>query len=473
MNKDPKFLEQIIQKKILILGMAQEGTAVAKFLKNRYPQKPFAVADLKEFKNLSKNTKDFLEDYKDIKQHFGTDYLSKIRNYDVIIKAPGVPPTIPELREAVNSGIMLTSLTEIFFNLCQGRIIGVTGTKGKSTTTKMIHHILTSANKEAHLVGNIGNPPLQLLSKDRKSSIYVFELSSYQLDNLELSPDISILLNLYPEHLKYHENFQNYSKAKENITKHQDSNDILIYNAGEELIEEIANRSKAAKYAFSLKPQKKSICYFKNGQIYYEDSKIIEPKEVTLPGEFNLQNIMPGIIVGKLMDIDDQTIKSAIKSFKPLEHRMEYCGEFSGIKFYNNSIATIPQATIEAIKHYGKNLHTIMLGGYDRNLDFSKLGEKIIESSIRKIILFPDTGQKIWEAIERAAEKNTDKSPEIDKFEAKSMKQAVETAYQETPKGKICLLSPASPSYTLFKNFEDEGHQFKRYIKELNPESSL
>ncbi len=425
--KIPKVLQALSLKKILILGFGREGKAVLDFFKKHHPDIEVDIADQKKNKN----------------------YLDTIKKYDVIIKSPGIP-YLPQISEAQKQGKTITSATKIFFDNFKGRIIGVTGTKGKSTTASLIVEVLKSGGLDVHLVGNIGKPALGLLDQLSEDSVVVFELSSFQLEDLYKSPHIAVITNLYPEHLDHHGSYGAYKKAKANITKFQTEKDYLIYNDDILEVKEIIGQSKAQKIPFS-------ICDW--------SSNVIDEKDVPLLGKFNLDNLAPAIYIGrKIFNIPDEKIREAILRFKPLPHRLEFTGEFRGIKFYNDSLATIPQATMGALQALGENVETLITGGFDRGVDYSVLGEVIAKSNIKTLILFPDTGEKIWEAIKDKVQSSELK---IKNFKTDSMEEAVSLAFKYTIPGKIVLLSPASSSFNLFKDYEDRGNQFKKYVTSM------
>lgn len=403
-------LQELATKKILILGFAREGKDTLLFLRKKFPGKKIGIADQK----ISKN------------------YLKEIKKYDVIIKSPGIP--MWKIAPFLKNGQVVTSQTEIFFNECPGTIIGITGTKGKSTTAALCHAVLESGGVRSRLIGNIGEPILSYLKNARPEDVFVYELSSFQLENLKRSPHIAVLLNIYPEHLDHHKSFARYARAKTNITKHQTQTDFLIYNAKDPLVAKIAKGSKAQKIPFAMPKPRLGV-----------------PKR----GLGMIASMEPAILVGKLFDIPQKKIQQAIHNFKPLPHRLEKVGEWKGITFYNDSLATIPEATVSALDALGPKVHTLIAGGYDRGLTFEKLGKKIDESNVKTLILFPTTGEKILASIK--------KPPQC--FFAKDMEEAVQLAYSHTPKGKICLLSPAASSFNMFKDYKDRGEQFIKWAK--------
>jgi len=509
-------LNNLRSKTILILGLGKEGRDTYLFLRKLFPEKVLGVGDRQE------KIKNLIEKDKKVRWYLGKNYLKAIKDYDVIIKSPGVLIHLPEIEKAFKEG-KITSQTEIFFDNWPpersegwkmkanseggklhrpGRIIAVTGTKGKGTTTSLIYQILKAGGEKVHLVGNIGKPALSSLLKSKKDDVFVYELSSHQLYNLKKSPYIAVILNIFPAHLDHFRNFREYIQAKANITRYQTKEDYLIFNSQNKIVREIAKKSKAKKipipanYEFIIHPVKCRKAAILSKRELFNGAGIRTP----LIGKFNLQNIMAAVTVGKIFRIPDKKIAKTIKKFKPLPHRLEFVGEYHGLKFYNDSLATIPEATIAALEALGEKVETVILGGYDSGVDFKGLARRILNTKIKNLILFPPTGEKIWQDVINLAkalsfkrklpnsffvnrakrtsfsserselgEMNTkcslsSSSPSPRYGGAQYMKEAVKLAYQNTERGKICLLSPASPSFGLFKDYKERGNLFKNQV---------
>jgi len=395
-------------KKILILGYGKEGQATEKFLKKYLPDVKIGIAD----KNLNPN------------------YLDEQKDYDLVIRSPGISKKLVIRPYTTASNIFLANI--------KNAVIGVTGTKGKSTTASLIYSILKKAGKKVRLVGNIGQPMLEeLLMPVDEKTIFVVEFSSYQLEDIQYSPNISVVLNLFPEHMNYHGDIKNYFDAKKNIISKAD---YFIYNPRYEKLKDWVKETKCKTVPFVKKIN-------------------FDIKDISLIGEHNWENIKAAVTVAHLLKISDDIIKEAVKSFKPLPHRLQLIGIFKGITFFDDAISTIPESTIFAIKAL-KNIGTIFLGGEDRGYQFEKLVKTIFDYKIPNVVLFPDSGGKIFNIIQLQKKQQL-----LRFFKTTSMEEAIKFAYQYTPKGQICLLSCASPSYSLWKNFEEKGNEFQKYVK--------
>lgn len=420
---------------VLILGYGREGQSVDAFLKTRYPNLEVVICDQKQ----PTTERTFIQQ---------EELKNQNRFFPTIIKSPGIPLHADFVQDFLKQGSKLSSLTNIFFQHCQGRTIGVTGTKGKSTTCALVSTLLKQKFSDVRLVGNIGNPALDYLEDQNKESIFVIELSSYQLETCNFSPEISVLLQIHPEHLDYHKNMENYRAAK-----------YKIYQNSGLLISHTSNNTSS-----SIRLINYGLC---SGNYHWESASLIENEKVisefsnpNLKGAGNLQNVLAAIAVARELKLSWNEIQKGINDYKPLEHRLEKVGTYKDITFYNDSLATIPEATIVALDTLGSDVETLIAGGHDRGVDYKLLGERIAESNIKTLILFPITGEKILEAIRHH------RSTKLTTFSVNNMKEAVNIAYQNTDPGKICLMSPASSSLNLFKDYRDRAEQYINAIKE-------
>ena len=435
-------------KKIMILGFGREGISTYKLIRKYLKEQKLYIADKKE--NLIEEN-DFFKNDKNIEIIGGEKYLENLEKYDIIIKTPGVSFKGIDTSK-FNSKIK--SQLELLLEFFKVTTIGVTGTKGKSTTSSLIYNVLKDQNIECMLLGNIGIPVFDYLDKIKENMVLVLEMSSHQLEYMEKSPNISILLNIFEEHLDHYESFEKYAKAKCNIYKYQSASDYFLYNSDNETLKSFVKENFATTYKVSLKDTQGCNIYLKGDEVYFEDEIIYNKNEPrNLIGDYNLNNIMFVLGVAKILKLDLIKARKSIAEFKTLEHRLEYVGKYDYIDFYDNSIGTIPEATIEAVKAL-KNVNSLIIGGMDRNIDYTYFIKFIEESNVENIICMPKTGHDIAKKI---INKKT--------FIVNTMQEAVETAKKVTKKGKICLLSPAAASYGYFKNFEEKGNIYKELVK--------
>jgi UDP-N-acetylmuramoylalanine--D-glutamate ligase len=446
--------KKIEGKSILILGFGREGESTYNLLRKSFPELIIHIADKSEqIANRIKDDNTVLLT--------GDDYLSSINNCDLIFKSPGI-----SLKDVAFDRNKITSQTDLFLDFYSSQVIGITGTKGKSTTSSLIYHILKLYDNNVVLVGNIGIPPFDLIGEIDKNTKIVFELSSHQLEYISKGPHIAILLNYFQEHLDYYKSYEDYQLSKFNITLYQENSDNFIFNADDKLVLDIISQNKLERnyYGLSLSNSQSKGCWIENDTIFFsngnESFSIMDFKtEIYLKGEHNKRNILAAICASKILNVSDEIIKEGVTTFKGLEHRLEYIGEYNGVHYYNDSIATIPEATIEAVKAL-QNVNTLLLGGFDRGIDYNILAEFIASSHINNLIFLGDAGTRIMEGLKQYNVKG--------KFQAfvKDLEEAVKIAKEKTPKAGICLLSPAAASYDMFKNFEERGRVYKKLVKD-------
>jgi len=444
-------------KKILILGFGVEGQSTYNLLRRIFPDRILNIADVNE---SLVNNKLIENDILKINLQLGGDYLNDIDNYDLVIKSPGI-----SLKNI--SGIdysKFTSHTELFTRIFKKQIIGITGTKGKSTTSSLVHHIIKTYNNNCLLVGNIGVPPFDLIDDINKDTVIVYELSSHQLEQIRVSPHIAVLLNLYEEHLDHYKSFEKYQLAKLNIAIHQENDDYFIFNADDKRITDLVsvNELKGILHRFSLSEKIKNGCYVDNGKIIFCNQEVTTLLEKTtfsnLIGDHNLQNIMAAACASLLAGIPATHISQAVDSFQPLEHRIEFVGKYNDILYYNDSISTIPEATIAALTSL-KTVDTLLLGGFDRGISYNYLMEFLSKSAVRNLIFIGDAGRRMLDIYEK--ENYSGKNI----FFTKDFTEAVNHAKRSTQKNMICLLSPAAASYDMFRDFKERGEVYKKIVR--------
>jgi UDP-N-acetylmuramoylalanine--D-glutamate ligase len=427
-------------KKIAVLGLGIEGCdAINFFLSKGANVTLFDRKDEKEleFAGLDKS-----------KIHIvtGENYLNGGLNlFDYIVRSPGVYRYNSEIVEAENSGVVVTSAIKIFFNGCPGNIIGVTGTKGKGTTSTLIYELLKTDRRDVYLSGNIGKPYLELLNKLTKDSWVVMEMSSFQLIDMTVSPHIAVVLNITEDHLDWHTNREEYLNAKKNIVSHQNENDYAVINSEYKDPKKFAEITDAHVVMFS----KTSL-----------ETKFKEQR--LLRGEHNLENIAAAVEVARILRIDEGKIVKIVRSFKGLEHRLELVGEINGRTFYNDSFATGPQPTIAAVKSFTEPT-TVILGGSEKGLEYTQLGVEISKSeNVKTVVIIGVVGPKIKKALLDAEFKG-----EIIDMDTQPIAAIVKAAYDNTVIGGVIVLSPAAASFDMFKNYKERGNLFKKAVLTL------
>ena len=427
-------------KKVAVIGLGIEGRDAINFLLEKGADVTLfdknEVSDL-NFDGIDKDRIGIVA---------GENYLKDgLSGFEFVVRSPGVYRFIPEIVEAESRGVEITSAIKIFFEECPAKIIGVTGTKGKGTTSTLIYEILKSAGKDVYLSGNIGKPYLGLLPALKEDSWVVLEMSSFQLMDMKVSPHISVVLNITEDHLDWHKDRNEYVSAKANIVKYQSQSDFAVVNEEYETSRNFANLTKAMSTLFS---KDKLEAKFKEGLL--------------LRGEHNLENIAAAVTVGKCIGVSEETILETVRNFKGLEHRLELVAEVDGKTFYNDSFATGPQPTIAAVNSFTEP-ETLILGGSDKGLDYKELGNAIVaKGNVKSVIVIGDTRKKISEALyEKAVGIN------ILDLEYSRMDEIVKKAFEITPDGGVIVLSPGAASFDMFENYKDRGVQFKNSVAKL------
>jgi len=452
-----KYLEG---KKVLILGFGMEGYSTYRLIRRHLPEQKVYISDA--------NSKVY-EKYEDVQKDVNVEiitadkYLKELEKYDVIMKTPGLSFKDIDTSKFIDK---IKSQIELFLEFVDVFTIGVTGTKGKSTTSSLIYDIISKQREDVHLLGNIGVPLFDEIDKLTEKSIVVLELSSHQLEYVQVSPNIAILLNLFEEHLDHYKSYEHYINAKLNICKFQNADDYFLYSIDNECLREHVEKLRDFKqnvFEISLEGndkinttdklviRKDNTAVTEEGEVLYTDS---ETRKIL--GDHNFNNIMFATTVAKIMNLDLKKANEDIYNFAPLEHRMEFVAEIDGVKFYNDSIATIPASTINGVETL-KNVNTLIIGGKDRGIDYSEFAEFLENTNIEHLICLPDTG---WKIADMVVNEN------MEKFIVNNMEEAVKFAKQVTKKGTSCLLSPAASSYGFFKNFKERGNLFKKFVLE-------
>lgn len=424
-------------KSVAILGFGREGRSTLEILRE---------TECGEIGILDKNPVNEKE-CTDCTLHCGENYLDYMGDYDIIMKSPGIA-LFDKVSDEIKAKI--TSQTDLFLRFCSNHTVGVTGTKGKSTTASLIEHMLKSCGKKAVLIGNIGIPPLSVTDTLEKDMIVVLEMSCHQLEYVKASPNTAVLLNVYEEHLDHYVDFNAYKYAKENIFRYQDKNDLLIVN--KELSEE--NGCSTACRQLTVSMDGKADIYIDGNDIIFRGERIsYEKLSPKLKGKHNLYNIAIALAAAAENGCELEKAVEAVTSFNGLCHRMEHVRTVNGVEYINDSISTIPNATISAVKTF--NADTVIIGGMDRGISYDVLIDFLNKGNVDNIICLPDSGYRIADML----------NSKLNVFRVKDMEEAVKKASEAAK--HCCVLSPAAASYGFYKNFEERGKHFKELVNKL------
>lgn len=462
MEKLLEFKNNIKGKKVGLLGIGVSNLPVVKYLDSLGAN----VVLFDKNENLL-NEHEILKDM-NLECHLGEDYLKHLSGLDYIFRSPGIRPFYPELEEAKENGTIITSEIEMLIHLCPCKIIAVTGSDGKTTTTTLISKFLEKAGYKVWLGGNIGKAIFSKIEEIKEDDIVVLELSSFQLMTLTESPNISVVTNISPNHLDYHRSYDEYIDAKANIFKYQKSGDIVVFNADDEMTKRYLNDVKDGvdvRY-FSLNKELKNGVYLSDNKIISNIVKeeIIDNKDnVKLVGIHNIANICAAAsAVMSFVKNDD--ISSVIQNFGGVEHRIEFVREKETVKWYNDSIASSPTRTIAGLKSFNQKI-ILIAGGYDKNLDYTPLSPYIVDK-VKTLILMGKTAPKIEEAVRLELQKRGEEN-KLDIITLVSMEECVNYANSIAKSNDIVVLSPASASFDMYKNFEVRGNHFKELVNNL------
>lgn len=450
-------------RKVAVIGLGVSNLPLLDYLYEKKAQ--VTVFDERTIDDISKDIINKITLY-GFESSFGKNCLEKLQGFNLIFRSPSCLPTRKELEDEANRGAIVTTEVEMLMEMCPCKMIGVTGSDGKTTTTSMINAILQKAGFNTFLGGNIGTPLFTRLNEMKPDDVVVLELSSFQLMNMQVSPDIAVITNITPNHLNIHKDYEEYIEAKKNIFKNQNENGILILNYDNDITRECAKAAKGKVVFFSSKTK------LDNGFIVDEDvvkecedkvrKHVLNTNEVILRGNHNFQNIATALAATKTL-VDTDVAVEAIKEFKPVEHRIEFIREIDGVKWYNDSASSSPTRTLSGINAFKENI-ILIAGGYDKNLEYEPLAKPVVDK-VSTLILIGQTAEKIYDVVKRESENQNKK---IDIYMCDSLEQTVGIARKSAKKGDVVLFSPASASFDMFKDFADRGRKFKKLVNDID-----
>ena len=454
------FEKKLKNQKVAIIGLGVSNIPLIDYFSEKKIET--VVFDDREEKNINPDILTKIKQYK-IKYFFGKECLKNLKGFDLIFRSPSCLPTKAELIAERERGAIVTTEIEQLMKMAPCKIIGITGSDGKTTTTTLTYEVLKNAGYKVYLGGNIGIPLFTKLSEIKPNDFIVLELSSFQLMGMEISPEIAAITNITPNHLNIHKDYQEYIDSKKNIFKYQNENGILVINADNELTQNCKNEANGKVIMFSSEKKLENGYIVENGIIKKcEDGirrHIIDTSDLKLKGIHNFQNICTVLaLTENIVDIDDAV--KTIKNFGGVQHRLELVREINGVEWYNDSASTSPTRGISALNAFNDKEIVLIAGGADKNLDYTPIGKPIVDK-VKSLILIGETANKIYDAVKNELEKENKK---LDIHMCETFKESIELAKRIAKPGQIVLFSPASTSFDMFKDMYDRGNKFKEEV---------
>ena len=449
-------------RKVAIIGLGVSNIPLIDYLHDL--KSDVTVFDSREIDNIDKALVDKIVDYS-MSFSFGARYLEKLVGFDIIFRSPSCLPTIPELVAEESRGAIITTEVEMVVELAPCKVIGVTGSDGKTTTTTLINEILTAGGYKTFLGGNIGTPLFTRIKDMLPEDVVVLELSSFQLMNMKISPDVAVITNITPNHLNIHKDMEEYVESKKNIFKFQDEKGLLIINYDNEITRSCMEEAKGKVIYFASKNKIQDGYY-----VDVEDSKIklcenglrkhvFDTSKMLLRGVHNFENASCAIAATKDF-VTKEAYEKVLSEFKGVEHRLELVKETTNrVKWYNDSVSSSPTRTIVGLNAFSFKNIILIAGGYDKNLDYTVIGKPIVENC-KAVVLLGQTADKIEEAVRLV-------NKDFPIYRCNSLEETIKTAENIAIKGDVVLFSPASASFDMFKNFAERGEIFKKLVGEL------
>ncbi len=451
-----QIISKLEDKNLLILGFGLEGQSTYRFIRRHLPNQHITIADQNELKTHS-----LLAEDQNLTLISGPNYLDRLEDYDLILKSPGISFKNVDYSNFQNK---ITSELELILEVNRENIIGITGTKGKSTTSSLVYAILQANNRDSRLLGNIGTPIFDEIEHISPETLLILEMSSHQLEFIKTSPHIGAILNLFEDHLDAAGSVEHYHWSKLNLFRHMTENDLAIYCADNPALQQhmLNDNFHAQLISISTDPEIAANVELRNGQVYCHETPLYDiTNDRHLLGQHNLENIMVALTIAHFLGLDPKISQTAVNDFRPLEHRLEKVATVDNITYYNDVIATIPAATVNAIKSLG-NVDTLIFGGLDRGIDYTDFIDFLESSNINHFICMPSTGHSIGQQLD--AQKT---------HFVGTLEEAVALAAKVTTKNSTCLLSPAAASYEFYKNFQEKGRAYKQLVHQLANQKQL
>lgn len=464
--KYEQFKQQLLQKKIAIIGAGVSNLPLIKLLQELNCD--ITVFDQKEFSQMNSSTAQFLIEA-NIPTSLGDSYLEQLVGFDIIFRSPSLLPTNPYLKEEQSRGALITTEVEQVIQLAPCPVIGITGSKGKTTTTTILYHLLRGLGYQVFLGGNIGTPLFSKIEEMTSHHLVILELSSFQLMNMMVSPHISVITNLSPDHLDVHSSYEEYIEAKKYIFLNQSKDDILVLNGNDEIVKRFAKEARGhVRYFQNITNQQTdtSNCtgYVLNGKVIeYHGLPVIDTKKLLLKGDHNYLNICAALTaIQDYIPAGDTKLEEILAKITSVAHRLEFVRELNGVKWYNDSASTSPDKSIAGIYAFDEDI-VLIAGGYDKNISYQPLAKPILDK-VSKLILFGDTKEKINREVLALCQKT---GREIPIYIRNTLEEVVDTAKEVSISGEVVLFSPASASFDMFQNAYQRGDLYKNLVEKL------
>lgn len=448
------------QKKVLIFGTGKSGIAAAELLAKQEGVKLvlFEGSEKAEAEAIRKKSEIFSR----AELYIGELPPEVIETLDVAVLSPGVPVDLPVVEQLRDAGVRIIGEIELAYQLSKGRIAAITGTNGKTTTTSLVGEIMMKQYPDVKVVGNIGIPYTSVAADTTEETVVVAEISSFQLETiLDFAPEVSAILNITPDHLNRHHTMENYIRAKEDITKNQTNDQVCVLNYEDEVLRSFGEQAKQRVLFFSSRQHVTQGCYLDGKEIFYTDDggtqKVIHTDELNILGVHNYENVMAAVAIAVSMGVSMDKIREALRQFQAVEHRIEFVTEKRGVRFYNDSKATNPDAAIKGIQ--SMNRPTLLIGGgYDKQSEYDEWIESF-EGKVKKLVLIGVTAEKIAACAQKHGFGAC--------LFADSLEDAVTRCYELAEDGDAVLLSPACASFDMFQSYEERGRVFKSLVNGL------
>lgn len=460
MNSFNEFKNELRASKIAVIGAGVSNVPLIKYLVKLGCN--ITLFDKREFEKLNEDIRNFLNT-KQINSFLGDNYLDNLKGFDIIFRSPSMLPTNTYLMREKSRGAVITTEIEQVLKYSLGKTIGITGSKGKTTTTTIVNEILNSMGYKTYLGGNIGIPLFDKIDEISENDIVILELSSFQLMNMEVSPNIAVITNISPDHLDVHSSYEEYIDAKKYLFRNQTEKDILVLNYDDEIVKQFSFETLSEIRYFADNYIKD--CYVLNDSyISYNNKNIMDTSKFYLKGKHNYLNICAGLnAIKDYINVSNDVLEEIVAKINSVHHRLEFVRNINGVKWYNDSASTTPDKSLAGINAFDNDI-ILIAGGYDKNISYDSLAIPII-NKVSKLILFGDTKDKIYDAVMNEIKKTVNVKTKI--YMMDTLEEVIEIANKVSEPGEVILFSPASASFDMFENAYQRGDLFKELVNNL------